>query len=44
MLPEKFLKEAGVELLYHNHNCEFLKVEPGKTAYDLILSETDARV
>ena len=32
----------GVELLYHNHNCEFLKVEPGKTAYDLILSETDA--
>lgn len=33
---------AGVELLYHNHNCEFLKVEPGKTAYDLILSETDA--
>ena len=38
----KILKEAGVELLYHNHNCEFLKVEPGKTAYDLILSETDA--
>ena len=32
----KILKEAGVELLYHNHNCEFLKVEPGKTAYDLI--------
>ena len=27
----KILKEAGVELLYHNHNCEFLKVEPGKT-------------
>ena len=23
----KILKEAGVELLYHNHNCEFLKVE-----------------
>lgn len=31
-----------MELLYHNINCEFLKVEPGKTAYDLILSETDA--
>ena len=32
-----------MELLYHNHNCEFLKVwSLGKTAYDLILSETDA--
>lgn len=37
----KVLKEAGIELLYHNHNCEFLKVEAGKTAYDLILQETD---
>ena len=37
----KILKEAGVELLYHNHNCEFLSVEQGKTAYDLILAETD---
>ncbi len=37
----KILKEAGIELLYHNHNSEFLKVEPGKTAYDLILAETD---
>ena len=37
----KILKEAGIELLYHNHNSEFLKVEPGKTAYDLILVETD---
>ena len=37
----KILKEAGIELLYHNHNSEFLKVEPGKTSYDLILAETD---
>lgn len=37
----KILKEAGIALLYHNHNCEFLRVEPQKTAYDLLLSETD---
>ena len=37
----EMLKDAGIELLYHNHNCEFLKVEAGKTAYDLILKETD---
>lgn len=37
----KILKEAGIELLYHNHNCEFLHVEQQKTAYDLLLSETD---
>ena len=37
----KMLKDAGIELLYHNHNCEFLKVEAGKPAYDLILKETD---
>lgn len=37
----KLLKEGGISLLYHNHNCEFRKVEPGKTAYDLILEKTD---
>lgn len=37
----KILKEAGIALLYHNHNCEFLHVEQQKTAYDLLLSETD---
>ena len=37
----KQLKEAGIHLLYHNHNCEFLKVEGKKTAYDMILEETD---
>ena len=24
------LKKEGVELLYHNHNCEFLQVAPGR--------------
>ena len=35
------LKEAGVSLLYHNHNVELLRVKPGLRAYDIILSETD---
>lgn len=37
----KSLKEGGISLLYHNHNCEFRKVEPGVTAYDLLLEKTD---
>lgn len=35
------LKKSGIQLLYHNHNCEFRKVEPGKTAFDLLIEETD---
>ena len=35
------LKKSGIQLLYHNHNCEFRKVEPGKTAFDLLINETD---
>ena len=35
------LKQEGVSLLYHNHNCEFLRVAPGRTGYDLLLAETD---
>ncbi len=35
------LKKAGIQLLYHNHNCEFRKVTAGKTAYDLMIEETD---
>lgn len=35
------LKRSGIHLLYHNHNCEFRKVEPGKTAYDLLIENTD---
>lgn len=35
------LSEEGIRLLYHNHNCELQKVAPGKTAYDVIIEETD---
>lgn len=35
------LKEAGIELLYHNHNCEFLRPAPGKTAFEMLLEQTD---
>ena len=35
------LRDAGVELLYHNHNAELAQVRPGVRAYDLLISETD---
>ncbi len=35
------LKKQGIQLLYHNHNAEFQKCEPGKTAYDILMEETD---
>ncbi len=35
------LKKEGIQLLYHNHNCEFLKVSPKQNAYQLLLEETD---
>ncbi len=37
------LEKEGIHFLYHNHNCEFRAVEPGKTAYQLILEKTDPR-
>lgn len=37
----KKLKESGISLLYHNHNCEFRKVDMGQTAYDLLIERTD---
>ncbi|MCM1143871.1 MAG: sugar phosphate isomerase/epimerase [Blautia sp.] len=37
----KELKQDGIALLYHNHNCEFRKVSKGKTAYELLREETD---
>lgn len=37
----KALSAEGISLLYHNHNCEFLRVAPGKTAYQLLCEETD---
>jgi sugar phosphate isomerase/epimerase len=39
----KLLNAGGVNLLYHNHNCEFRRVESGKTAYQLLLENTDPR-
>ena len=36
------LHEADKELLYHNHNIEFLKVDNKHKALDIILEETDA--
>lgn len=37
----KNLKAAGIGLFYHNHNCEFLQVAPGKNAYQVLMEETD---
>lgn len=37
----KLLDAGGVQLLYHNHNCEFRRLESAKTAYQLLLEETD---
>ncbi|MBK1812285.1 sugar phosphate isomerase/epimerase [Clostridium sp. YIM B02505] len=39
----KLLEAGGIHFLYHNHNCEFRKIEPEKTAYDLIIENTDPR-
>ena len=35
------IKQAGLSLLYHNHNVELLQVKPGLQAYDILLSDTD---
>lgn len=37
------VKAAGLQLLYHNHNFEFIK-ENGKMGYDIILRETDPQL
>lgn len=37
----KELRQGGIALLYHNHNCELRKVEKGMTAYELLQEETD---
>jgi len=37
----KALKEQGIGLLYHNHNCELRKANAKQTAYDILLEETD---
>lgn len=35
------LAAAGVRLAYHNHNAEFVAVEEGRSALDLIMDHTD---
>ena len=37
----KALKAQGIELLYHNHNCELRRTESGVPAYEILLEETD---
>ena len=37
----KCFAEQGIQLLYHNHNCELRKVNPQKCAYDILLEETE---
>lgn len=37
----KALKGQGIELLYHNHNCELRRTESGRCAYEILLEETD---
>lgn len=35
------LADAGVALLYHNHNAELLHIRPGVTGYEVLIQETD---
>ena len=37
------LSKEGIQLLYHNHNCELQKVSSEKTAYDIIIEETNPK-
>lgn len=37
----KVLKDGGMSLLYHNHNCELLKMPDGRTAYDILIDDTN---
>ena len=34
-------KENGLSLLYHNHNIEFMKVDEKRSAFDLLVKNTD---
>ncbi len=37
----KVLRDAGLSLLYHNHNVELLKVRADRCAYEILLEDTD---
>ena len=41
----RMARDAGLRLGYHNHNWEFFPLDdnPGMTAYDLLIEETDPR-
>ena len=38
----KVFREAGIQLLYHNHNAELAKVDNATTALQIIVEETDS--
>ena len=38
----KLLKLEGINLLYHNHNTEFRRVESGETAFEVLVESTDS--
>ena len=37
----KALKAHGLDLLYHNHNCELLATESGRRACEILVEETE---
>lgn len=37
------LQKEGIQLLYHNHNCELRFVNDEKRAYEILLEETDPK-
>lgn len=37
------LAQYGIRLLYHNHNVELQRVAENKTAFDVLIEETDQR-
>ena len=37
----KLMKDQGLSLLYHNHNCEFRRLGDGRMAYEFLMDETD---
>ena len=38
------LQREGIQLLYHNHNCELRHVNEKQRAYDILMEETDPQL
>ena len=38
------LKRAGLQLAYHNHDFEFVKLPSGEMAYDILLTDCDPKL